>query len=310
MAYDKEKNYYLDDLPLFLNSISSLSVHGKGKGGGEVVIEKILVLYSDLKKNVNISRISGEDGFLKRFLFIFNTNKRETILLTAGVRDIDLIFFCFLLNKKAFIYNQVPYLKAASKKKDIVHYLLVRLYVFLLKLKIITIFTNSKSCITIKGKDIKVILPILKKEQVISPAQHLSFNTSLINFGTAFRLNTERGRGSKDIEGLVLFCKQMDQVLKKKGINFKVTHFGQYEENLKLQIQNEFQNIEFKGYTSDWIENSEIDAYFFISRYEGFGLAALEASLKKPVYVNEAFPEELFSSSTNIHKLDTLFDII
>ena len=46
-----------------------------------------------------MSKISGEDGFLKRFLFIFNTKKRETILLTAGLRDIDLIFFCFLLNK-------------------------------------------------------------------------------------------------------------------------------------------------------------------------------------------------------------------
>jgi hypothetical protein len=310
MAHDKEKNYYLDDLPFLLSSINSLSVHGKGKGGGEVVIEKILALYVDLKKNLNISRISSEDGFLKRFLFIFNTKKRETILLTAGLRDTDLIFFCFLLNKKAFVYNQVPYLKASSIKKDVVHYTLVRLYVFLLKLKIITIFTNSKSCITIKGKDIKVILPILKKEQVISPSQHLNFDKAHINFGTAFRLNSERGRGSKDIEGLVLFCKQMDQILKKKGIDFKVTHFGQYEETLKLQLQNEFHNIEFKGYATDWIEHSEIDAYFFISRYEGFGLAALEASSKKPVYVNEAFPEELFSSSTNIHKIDTLFDII
>ncbi len=310
MAYDKEKNYFLDDFPIFLNAIHSLSVHGKGKGGGEVVVEKIVALYSNLKADSDISKISGEDSFFKRFLFILKTKKPGAILLTAGLRDIDVILFCFLLNKKAFVYNQVPYLKAASIKKDVVHYLFVRLYVFLLELKFITIFTNSKSCITIKGKDIKVILPILKKEKVISPSQTLHFNKPQINFGTAFRLNTERGMGSKDLEGLVLFCKQIDKILQQKGIDFKVTHFGQYEDALKLKLKNEFNNIEFKGYTSNWIENTEIDAYFFISRYEGFGLAALEASSKKPVYVNDAFPEELFLSSTNIYTLETLLETI
>lgn len=306
MVYNKEEDYFLDDLPYFFDSIQILSVHGKGKGGGEIVAEKIMSLFAQSQTVPKTIKISSEDGFLKRFRTIYKAKKTSAIFLTSGLRDIDLLVYCVLLRKKAALYNQVPFLKATSFTKDFIHYLLVKTYVFVVKSKAITLFTNSEECIRIRGKENKVILPFFKKDLVLEACNRIDVNKPELVFGTAFRLNTERGLGSKDLNAIVNFCKRVNEKLKKKEVAFTIKHFGQFEEKLALLLKEQIPNIEFHGYTENWTEH-KVDAYFFISRYEGFGLAALEASSKAPVYVNEAFPKELFSSSPNVHTLESLF---
>ena len=309
MVYNKEEDYFLDDLPHFFHSIQILSVHGKGKGGGEIVAEKIMSLFAQSQTAPKTIKIGSEDGFLKRFLAIYKSKTTSTILLTAGLRDIDLLVYCVLLHKKVNLYNQVPFLKATSFTKDFMHFFFVKIYAFVLRSKAITLFTNSKNCIHIKGKENKVILPFFKKELVSTTCKPVDVNKMELVFGTAFRLNTERGLGSKDLNAIINFCKRVDEKLKKRGVSFSVKHFGQFEEKLALILQEQIPNIEFHGYTENWTEH-KVDAYFFISRYEGFGLAALEASSRAPVYVNEAFPKELFLNSSNVHTLEYLFKIL
>ena len=50
------------------------------------------------------------------------------------------------------------------------------------------------------------------------------------------------------------------------------------------------------------------NVFFFLSNYEGFGLAAYEASQTGTLtIVNEAFPDELISVADNIRRIDTKF---
>ena len=51
---------------------------------------------------------------------------------------------------------------------------------------------------------------------------------------------------------------------------------------------------------------SENGPFIFLSNYEGFGLSAFEASQEgKIVFVNKAFPSELYELNSNINVIDT-----
>ena len=90
--------YYLDNLPELLHSPGLISWHGRGMGGGEVVFEKILKLYK--QNNINPKTIASKDNFARRVWSILRLKKNESILLTSGIRDLDVIAFCILLISK------------------------------------------------------------------------------------------------------------------------------------------------------------------------------------------------------------------
>tara|TARA_R110001583_G_scaffold69696_8_gene197578 strand:+ start:4538 stop:5464 length:927 start_codon:yes stop_codon:yes gene_type:complete len=308
MVSVKTENYYLDDLLKFFKTIDLLSLHGRGKGGGEVVSKKILNYYSSVKNNSEISIVSSKYSFIKRFLCIKKLRKSDIILFTAGIRDVDVILFSIFLGKKFNVYNQVPYQKAINFKIDAIHFLLVKLYIFLLENFCTFVLSNSASALKLNRK-IEILLPILSNEIVFKKIPLKKINKKNIVFGTAFRLNKERGIGSKDIDGLISFCKRISKLMEEKSINFSVIHYGEFDEEIASRIKNNFSNIEFVGYTLNWFEK-DIDAYFFISKYEGFGLAPLEASNYKPVFVNDVFPKEIFLCSPNIYLINEIFKII
>jgi hypothetical protein len=304
----KKKLYYLEDLPLFLKSFNLISYHGKGKGGGEVVFEKIIKLYQK-RGNTSINTISSKTNILNRFNIIFKLNRGATLFLTAGLRDIDLLFFSIIFKKNIYVYLQVPYHKSISFKKDSIHFLLVKLYLFIINKKAKLIFCNSTQTLGSNNKKTRIILPIFSSDIIKEKIKLYKLNKPQIIFGTAFRLNKERGIGSKDIEGLIVFLKKVKEIVEAKGIKFKVFHFGEFNQSISKDIQKQFNEIAFLGYKKKWID-VEVDAFVFFSNYEGFGLAPLEASSKTPVFVNYAFPKDLLICSPNIYPINDIFEIL
>jgi len=80
MAFNKEKTYYLNDLPLLLNSLSLISYHGMGRGGGEIVANKIIDYYLPINKNLKI--LNCTNSLFKRFISLLKTKKKDIILFT------------------------------------------------------------------------------------------------------------------------------------------------------------------------------------------------------------------------------------
>lgn len=310
MADNKQEikaKYYLDNLPELLPSPGLISCHGRGKGGGEVVLEKILKLYK--QNNITPKTITSKDSFASRVWPILRLKNNDSILLTSGLRDLDVIALCILLRKKFAVYVQVPYLKSCDFKGDLVHYLLVRTYLILIRIFSKYIFVNSAETLGIKSTKAIVLLPVTYSEIVKEKIFLRKLDKSCVVFGTASRLFAERGIGSKDPDGLIDICLRTDKILGKKGIEFKIVHFGEVDIQIANSIRSRFNKIEFCGYNKHWTD-ADVDLFIFNSRYEGFGLAPLEASAKKPVFVNEAFPEELLACSPNIYPINDLFGIL
>jgi len=308
MKIPPTKKYYLDHLPLFLKSPDLISYHGRGKGGGEVVFEKIIKVYKE-SGQTSIQTISSKVSFIKRFIIIFKLKRAATLVLTAGVRDIDLLFFSIIFRKKVYVYLQVPYHKSISFKKDSIHFMVVKLYLFVIKMKARLIFSNSSQTLEFSNKKTKVILPIFSSDIVKEKIKFHKISKPQIIFGTAFRLNEERGIGSKDLKGLIKVLQKINEIVTAKGVKFKVLHFGEFNSGISKEIQKQFSEILFSGYKKQWIYE-DVDAFIFFSNYEGFGLAPLEASSKKLVFVNDAFPKDLFECSPNIYPISELFKLL
>lgn len=297
--------YCLNDLPFLTKSIGLISFHGLGKGGGEKVLQKISEIYEQCFSK-SYQSISSATSFKMRILAV---KKSNNFLLTAGLRDIDLIVLSIFLNKKFSVYIQVPYHKSISLKTDFTHFILVKIYMIIVQKYAEKIFVNASLTVPFSSLKKTVLLPILSSEMVQNKIEFTRIVKQKIIIGTAFRLNTERGIGSKDIEGLISLCIKIDAHLIAKNIEFELQHFGEFEKDLATKMRNSFPKIKFNGYKNNWISN-DVDAYVFLSKYEGFGLAPLEASAKKLVFVNDAFPKELFKCSPNIYPIEKIFEII
>jgi len=302
-----KKKYYLNNLSDFLPSLQLLSFHGKGRGGGEVLVDRIIKIYSKSNKNKNLKIISCNENLLLRISEILKN--RDGSLFTAGLRDLDIISLSIVLRKKFNIYNQVPYHKAIKFKKDPVHYLLVKFYFFIIKYFANQIFINSLECIPFTTQRVITLLPIMEQKKLINKIEFNKYTKKTLTLGTVFRLTEERGIGSKDYAKMIDFLLKMNKCTSNKNIEFKVIHCGDFNEKLQKKITNKFNKIEFLGFKKNWC-SINVDAYFFISKYEGFGLAPYEASFKNLVFVNDAFPKELFESSPNIYPIENIFQII
>ena len=81
----------------------------------------------------------------------------------------------------------------------------------------------------------------------------------------------------------------------------ELRHYGsispQYEEELSKLNKINFLTL---GHKSNWHEEAR-GIFLFNSNYEGFGLAAFEASMAgNPVFVNDKFPPELKKEAQSI----------
>ena len=91
----------------------------------------------------------------------------------------------------------------------------------------------------------------------------------------------------------------------KSKINYSVINFGDVHSSILHKFKDYSDVIKLCGYKKNWYE-TPCDVFFFISNYEGFGLAAYEASQTGTLtIVNEVFPDELIHVTNNIHRIDT-----
>ena len=140
-------------------------------------------------------------------------------------------------------------------------------------------------------------------EETVDSAK-LDVSQKSLVFVTACRLSNERGKGSRNIGMWVKFLESCAAESATDGKTYKVIHFGDCDSEIKNFLLSKKLPILFEGYKSNWIDQ-DCDGYLFFSNYEGFGLAAYEASFKnRPVVVSSAFPDELVRLRKNIVRLD------
>ena len=279
----------IDDIPKLLPDVFFISIHGLGNGGGEKVADKILNSYfiylGILPKLVPVNYYNFSD-FLR-----FKTDNRINFLFCAGPRDILKIILCILFSSKFAVYLQVPYWKSVTFS-DPIHLMIVRFFYWIIKKYASLIIVNSSNSSPYIDSLIEIVIPILRMEIYKKP----SFKTLKIftNINFVCRLANERGSGSKDIDSMLKLGREVKQY-NKTLIEQKITikHFGDINEKIKALFNDEDLPIVFFGNKKNWLELSS-GPVVFLSKYEGFGLAAFEASIAgRLVFVNEAFPDEL-----------------
>lgn len=293
----------LNDFPALLQIPSCVTVHGIGKGGGELVARKLSHVFK-MSDSQLLAFSSGWESVLKG---VFHNRKYGHVLCTAGPRDIAVLLTSALMFRRADVYLQVPYHRSITWR-DPVHLIVVLLYIALVTLLARGIFVNSADtgrCILFRQT--VTILPVYRKE--LDAAQSLKPIIKILNsqapriFNVVCRLNIERGRGSRDIEGLRRFVCEVANWNLSGGFPTVINHYGECEPEIEaMLVKHASGAIRFQGYVADWIHRSKGPLVLF-SLYEGFGLAAFEAALAgRQVYVNEAFPPELLVAAPNIHR--------
>lgn len=300
------KPFTLDQIPNLLPMLKVITVHGKGKGGGEVVASKIVEIYS--KKNKKIHPIiAGQIKNLIQLIKHSNDNLSSIpILLTAGLRDLPLAIFLIFKRIEYSVYVQVPYHKAKTIK-DPSHFILAILFENIVIKYSKFVISTSVQCLPDRCPPNAVVLPVTQKNLQMTAINNFvkeifPFRKSFV-FVTACRFNKERGIGSRNLNAWIRFLETCAEENSLRKNSYKVIHFGECDPDIKnIFVSNGFP-ITFAGYDSDWL-HQDCDAYLFFSNYEGFGLAAFEASSTHiPVIVSSSFPNELVDLRKNIFRL-------
>lgn len=274
-----------------------VSVHGEAKGGGERVARNIQEIYNSQSKTVKLVNYKEARGCVTKFNI-------STVFLTSGLRDYFNLLYFISKGVRTVIYIQVPYHKAASVKHPI-H--LIATWIFLitvLALKI-ELFVNSKNVVPkILQKRSTLVLPISQRLEVNGAKNKYTPSDNFV-LVTACRLNIEAGLGSRDLKSLIRLLEECRALSDSGGIKYSVLHFGDVHPSVALKFVDYLDVIEFCGFQENWYD-TVCDVFFFFSNYEGFGLAAYEASRTGTVtIVNEAFPEELMLVADNIQRIET-----
>ena len=298
---------YLKDLKKIIDYPSFISYHGgsryKARGGGEKVLQNIVNIY-----NFNQERISRVNSGLKNRIILLikcHINHKGRPLLMAGPRDIPLIMISFLLGKRANIYIQVPYLKAITIK-DPIHGIISIFYIVACILFAHKILKNSSSTINLSFlRKTIILLPI----NCLSEYQNFKIDIDRddkyqINF--VCRLFPERGVGSRDFKNMLRLADEIALYNKSNQKKILLNHWGDAENNLIYELKKHSCNYFYNhGFEDEWYLKAK-GRMIFISNYEGFGLAPLEAaSYGFKTFVNEAFPIELLNCNNSIKRLIT-----
>lgn len=293
----------LSDLPSLLRTPSFVTVHGIGQGGGELVARKLAGIFGIGDARL-LAYSSGTPAVLKG---VYHQRAHGHVLCTAGPRDIAVLLMSALMFRRADVYLQVPYHRSVTWR-DPVHLVMILLYIILVMTLARRIFVNS----TGTGRSIllrqrTIVLPVARHEL---DAVRISACMDMISpphmprtFNVVCRLNRERGRGSRDLEGLRRFVREVADWNQCGGFPTVIDHYGECELTIKAMLLEGARGaIRFHGHVSDWLLRNS-GPLVLISRYEGFGLAAFEAaSAGRQVYVNEAFPHELLAAVPRIRR--------
>lgn len=298
----------LDDLPELLPELRLLSVHGTGRGGGEYVATQIDRAFRARGRSLTIlpSHSITYSG-LRR---CSTSTRQPVLLLTAGPRDLPVAIKALFAGVPHAVYYQVPY-RAAITWRDPVHAAGVFLFLTFNALFASVSLCNSANSRPPGTRGPTVVLPF-RRDQLNTHAVPPEFKLHVKRGGdagvvmtTACRLFPERGRGSRDLISLRRLLLECREISLRGGPACRVEHFGDVHETVSANLMRDRLPIIFRGYAADWTRRAG-DLCFFFSLYEGFGLAALEASLAGlAVYVNEAFPPELLEIAPSIHRLNT-----
>lgn len=300
----------LDDLIDDLPYLKLVSVHNGGRGGGEKVVQKILLYCASKGQHIEeVSSIKLLDSVKRIFnkRKYFRNNKNSTILFMAGPRDLFLMWLCIALRIRFACYVQVPYHNSTTLK-DPIHYIIVTLYR-------ITVMTaskyksaNSAASAAFYKNQCNIFLPItsveLRNSETIFSYQN---NNDLKGFVMVARLNIERGRGSRNIKMLEKLLLEIQRYNENANKQITFDHIGEISDEIKGRILRLCDTVTFHGYVKDWQTkyNYTDKIFVYLSNYEGFGLAAFEASVSgNVVAVNNTFPGELFAVCPTIKLID------
>lgn len=296
------KNSTIDDAPSIFGATSFITTHGKAKGGGEVVAEKLSVALG------HAPILSHRDGYLPLLRQLLSNTRRGRLLCSAGPRDLPLILLCMMLGKRVNVYLQVPY-SASMTSRDIIHLIFTSTYLAAVIIATKEIAVNSKTTAkSILFRRFRIILPFIQADaNAIKPAQ--PFDLRRAGIVTACRLNRERGRGSRDLDALIRLAQEILLDRQHHHPPFWINHYGECAPEVMQHIEMLAPNaIIFNGHKANWIKESK-GPVVLLSKYEGFGLAAFEAAAAgRMVYVNQAFPDELIQTSQLIRRIDTSGD--
>jgi len=286
---------------------SCITVHGLGKGGGEVVAKKIRTIF-DLEQDQMIGYSIGTASLIRR---VFKKGNHRRVFCTAGPRDIFVIILCAMTFQPAYVYLQVPYHKTISLK-DPIHLILVVFFLLVLQVFARGVYVNSKNSRTpFSFRQQRVVLPVTKEELTdLKEKRNTSVETGALNSNSIYligRFNKERGVGSRDLKGVTTLAQEVAQYNRKALIKISIVHYGDSDPDIRSKLIKESNDaFSSKGFLEDWLTQVKGDV-LFLSNYEGFGLAAFEAAKSGlSVYVNEAFPEELLSCTTGIRRVYSL----
>jgi Glycosyl transferases group 1 len=152
-----------------------------------------------------------------------------------------------------------------------------------------------------------VVLPVLR--QALSTCGHARAAKPVpqglpLTLYWVCRLHAERGRGARDTAAMERLAREVVERNRAQPGSVRIVHFGDADAPLQQALQHHAEGaIDFRGHVTDW--SSQVQGVVvFLSRYEGFGLAAFEAvHAGMAVCVNEAFPPELLAAAPGIRRI-------
>ena len=268
--------------------------HGRGQGGGE----KVSGILCELMECQGASHKKPMKYLVRKII----SERFKSILYTSGPRDLPLLFVSLLLKRNFSIYVQVPYLRSLTLRKPIFSLGVCCYYIFI-NLCQCKVYANSSNS-SFGFRNHKILLP-LKSRSVKSKGLAISKRPIIYIVG---RFNIELGRGSRNISGLIQIIQGLSARLKGQ---IELRHYGSIcPHYLKELSKLNKVNFHTLGYKSNWYEEAR-GIFLFNSNYEGFGLAAFEASMAgNPVYVNDRFPRELKKEAPSIYFYDSVENCI
>jgi hypothetical protein len=234
----------------------------------------------------------------------------QVVLLAAGPRDLPLLLICAWRRRPFVVYLQVPYTQAITWR-DPLHATGVLAFLGLVHLLARRVLANSgNSARALSRRKVELVWPLTASElraDVVKRLPEPAFaSDALLTIDVVCRLAIERGIGSRDVDALARLLRECRERHAAGGSAVRVRHFGECSPRIQAELQRIGGPIvSFEGYHDDWVAAGR-GPVVLLSRYEGFGLAAFEASRAgRLVYVNEAFPDELILLCPSITRILT-----